>query len=43
MEVKTGHVKVAGLTSELQHLVIQFFACAKMREDFRDRNELIDP
>ena len=42
-EVKRGHVKVTGLTPELQHLVMQFFAFAKMTEDFRDRNELKNP
>ena len=35
--------KDTGLTPELQHLVMQFFAFAKMTEDIRDRNELKDP
>ena len=37
-EVKRGHIKVTGLTPELQHLVMQFFASAKRTEEFRDRN-----
>ena len=42
-EVKRGHVKVTCLTPELQHLGMQFFASAKMTEEFRDRNELKEP
>ena len=38
-EVKRGHVKVTGLTPELQHLGMSFFASAKGTGVFRDRNE----
>ena len=38
-EVKRGHVKVTGLTPEVQHLGMSFFASAKRTGVFRDRNE----
>ena len=42
-EVKRGHIKVTGLTPELQHLEKLFFASAKRIEGFRDGNELKYP
>ena len=38
-EVKRGHVKVTGLTPELQHLRMLFFASDKRTEAFTDGNE----
>ena len=38
-EVKRGHVKVTGLTPELQHLGMLFFASDKRTEAFTDGNE----